>query len=425
MTDQITNNVQQQASQQGAEVIATSALCAAKDAVNVRELGESQHPDVCAREFQLDPIKISDQRLTVEPLVAAHINLAKFPWAPARIGFFDSHRLLLVEDAEPFRALIVLIAKSWKEQPAGTLPDDNRKLAALAGFGRDVGAWDKVREEVLADWVLASDGRWHHAEVATWVLQAWESKQKAEAFSEQQRLRAQAGAAKRRMNPSVVETAYPENQSNDPGEIQGIGRGSAGAQPKREKENKKNKDKNKKKEIKREGGKDDLEVHPSIANTALSSTLNSKGGQEVTLEGNGVDHVEEVFRYWKSRTNRPSSPLTSDRRKIIEDRLGEGISVEIMCRAIDGASIDDFYQGRTSKQLSRIDMPDVIFKSYDRVERLASLDPRKKPLNARHGFSDAAQATAHAFMRALETSHSQDAPALQKTISKSNQRENE
>ena len=79
-----------------------------------------------------------DQAGTVEPLVPQYVDVATFPWAPVKLGFFDSHPLALLPSAEAFRALILLIAKAWKQVPALTLPSDDRALAAMAGFGRDL-----------------------------------------------------------------------------------------------------------------------------------------------------------------------------------------------------------------------------------------------------------------------------------------------
>lgn len=59
-------------------------------------------------------------------------------------------------------ALALWVECIGSQDPAGTLPDDDRDLAALARFGRDVEAWLAVREGALHGWarvmVLDDDG---------------------------------------------------------------------------------------------------------------------------------------------------------------------------------------------------------------------------------------------------------------------------
>jgi hypothetical protein len=55
--------------------------------------------------------------------------------------------------------------------PAGSLPDDDAKLAWLVRLGRDVKTWKKFREKgALRGWVLHADGRLYHQVVTEKVL---------------------------------------------------------------------------------------------------------------------------------------------------------------------------------------------------------------------------------------------------------------
>lgn len=67
-------------------------------------------------------------------------------------------------------ARAVMLPLHWhafkKEVPAGSLPDDDVLLTDAVGFGMDVKRWRKVRPQVLADWILCSDGRFYHPELA-------------------------------------------------------------------------------------------------------------------------------------------------------------------------------------------------------------------------------------------------------------------
>ncbi|PYD47148.1 DUF1376 domain-containing protein [Novacetimonas pomaceti] len=64
-------------------------------------------------------------------------------------------------DAE-FRAAVRLWWSAWNQVPAGSLPADDRALATLADFGRDLRAWRRVRARALDGFVTCSDGRLYH-----------------------------------------------------------------------------------------------------------------------------------------------------------------------------------------------------------------------------------------------------------------------
>ena len=298
-------------------------------------------------------------------LVPAEVNVASFPWAPVRLEFFAAHPLALHPSGEPFRALVLLIAQAWRQQPAMTLPNDEARLAAMAGFGRDIAGWLQVREPVLSGWFLGDDDRFHHEELAPWALQAWASKQSSDRFAEQQRQRALAGARSR---------------------------GAARAQPKREDEIEiqvQDKDQIDKETI--GSTEDSRRASSALVNVSLVS---DQGASERDGKVGEEKAVELIFEHWKRKTGRPKEVLTPPRRRIVQARLAEGLASEVLCRAIDAASVDDFYLGRTSKQSRRIDTLDVILKDQDRVLRLASAsDSAPNPI-----ISQAAAATARTFM---------------------------
>lgn len=110
------------------------------------------------------------------PFVPASVDLHDFPYLPIDIGrLFGSEFHARSNDAE-WRAGVTLWLKSFHEMPAGSLPDDDVVLARLAEFGRDVAAWQDVRNGALRNWVKCSDGRLYHPTVAVKALEAWISK---------------------------------------------------------------------------------------------------------------------------------------------------------------------------------------------------------------------------------------------------------
>jgi hypothetical protein len=110
------------------------------------------------------------------PLVPPDVDLRDFTYIP-----IYRHRLLmsrfnhLASDAE-WRAGFTLWLASWDQQPAGSLPDDERELCQLAGLGRDIRQWRKVKKWALHNWQLCDDGRLYHPVVAEIVQDAWNKK---------------------------------------------------------------------------------------------------------------------------------------------------------------------------------------------------------------------------------------------------------
>lgn len=51
---------------------------------------------------------------------------------------------------------MILWAESYRQDPAGTLPDDDVELAQLARYGADVAAWQAVKELALYGWCPCS-----------------------------------------------------------------------------------------------------------------------------------------------------------------------------------------------------------------------------------------------------------------------------
>ena len=72
-----------------------------------------------------------------------------------------------------WRAAITLWLKAWHQVPAGSLPDSDVKLCHLAGLGRDLKTWRKIRAEALFGFTLCSDGRLYHATLCEMAQRAF------------------------------------------------------------------------------------------------------------------------------------------------------------------------------------------------------------------------------------------------------------
>jgi hypothetical protein len=110
------------------------------------------------------------------PLVPAYVDLRSFDDMPLDVrALRDSETAHLISDAA-FRAAVLLWGASWHQIPAASLPDDDRQLAYLAGYGRDMRGWKRVKTEALRGFQKCSDGRLYHPFIAKKALKSWDVK---------------------------------------------------------------------------------------------------------------------------------------------------------------------------------------------------------------------------------------------------------
>ena len=111
------------------------------------------------------------------PLVPSNIDLRSFEYMPLDVVRLRDSDFTALTSAEAFRAGILLWCAAWHQVPAGSLPSDDRVLSNLAGYGRVVKEWEKVKEEALHGWILCDDGRYYHPVICEKALESWVSKQ--------------------------------------------------------------------------------------------------------------------------------------------------------------------------------------------------------------------------------------------------------
>lgn len=124
-----------------------------------------------------------------EPLTQIDCDLRNFPFMPLDVVRLRDSDLAALESPEACWAAVLLWCASWHQIPAASLPNDDRVLANLAGFGRVVKEWAKVKEGALRGWTLCSDGRLYHPVISEKALDAMESKYKQEWRTEIARIR--------------------------------------------------------------------------------------------------------------------------------------------------------------------------------------------------------------------------------------------
>lgn len=112
-----------------------------------------------------------------EPLTTPDVDLRNFAFMPLDVVRLRDSDLVAQASDAAFRAAVLLWCAAWHQVPAGSLPDDERALAHLSGFGRDLRSWRSVRDEALRGFEKCSDDRLYHPVIAEKAIEAWSKKQ--------------------------------------------------------------------------------------------------------------------------------------------------------------------------------------------------------------------------------------------------------
>ncbi len=112
----------------------------------------------------------------ISPLTPPDCDLRDFQFMPLDVVRLRDSDIAVMVSGEEFRSAVMLWCASWHQVPAGSLPNDDRSLASLAGYGRAVGEWLKVKDGALRGWIECSDGRLYHAVVCEKARESWDSK---------------------------------------------------------------------------------------------------------------------------------------------------------------------------------------------------------------------------------------------------------
>lgn len=123
------------------------------------------------------------------PLVPAEVDLRDFYEFPLQFERLFASDTWIVCSPEEKIAALRLWCKSWHQEPAGSLPMNDRLLANLAGYGEAVSAWLKVKEHAMIGWTACSDGRFYHPVVGEIAVDKWAKKKRRRVDNERDRER--------------------------------------------------------------------------------------------------------------------------------------------------------------------------------------------------------------------------------------------
>lgn len=151
-------------------------------------------------------------------------RLSNHDWVPLYVNRLLTSDFIAYAVAEDRRAdigtALILWAESFKQDPAGTLPDDDVQLAQIARFGRDIEGWRAVRSGALHGWAQvhipdAEDGdpvRLGHSVIAGIVSDMHKRKAGRDQARENNRL----SQLRSRVRAKLVALKYPKHiTSND------------------------------------------------------------------------------------------------------------------------------------------------------------------------------------------------------------------
>lgn len=105
----------------------------------------------------------------IEPLVPADVDLKGFPGFMLDAEALLASELVALATPEEIAAALMLWCRAWQQVPHGSLPNDERVLAAFSKAKN----WKKVRDMALRGFVLCSDGRLYHKTLCIKVMDAW------------------------------------------------------------------------------------------------------------------------------------------------------------------------------------------------------------------------------------------------------------
>ena len=102
------------------------------------------------------------------PLTPEDADQREAKWMPFHGGLLFKSEAWMRASPGVRGVMVRMLWEAWANRPAASLPGDRATLMELAGIA-DAGVWDRVSGQVLAGFVLCSDGRWHHAGLARLV----------------------------------------------------------------------------------------------------------------------------------------------------------------------------------------------------------------------------------------------------------------
>lgn len=137
------------------------------------------------------------------PLVPADIDITGLDGFMLNVQQLFASELWALSTGDEFKAALGLWGRAWQQKPPGSLPADEKILAAFSGAPSK---WKRNRAIAMRGFVLCSDGRFYHRVLCEDVLRAAEKREKFKA-------RTKAASDARRLG--ALAEGPPESHRND------------------------------------------------------------------------------------------------------------------------------------------------------------------------------------------------------------------
>jgi len=111
-----------------------------------------------------------------ESLLPDTVDLRSLCWMKLDMCRIHGSDFVHLADNEEFGAALKLWMASMRQVPAGSLPNNDRIIASLAGYANAPRRWTKVRDMALYGWIPCNDGRLYHPVISEMVLEVQGSK---------------------------------------------------------------------------------------------------------------------------------------------------------------------------------------------------------------------------------------------------------
>jgi hypothetical protein len=160
-----------------------------------------------------------------EPLTPAEIDLTGFPSFGLNVERLLASELVALCSPQEGWAALMLWSRAWQQKPPGSLPNDERVLAA---FSR-AKSWKQVRVMALRGFVLCSDGRLYHPMLAAEAMRCWESRLKHQELQAKNAEKLRLWREKQKSkNPQQTGDVTGYEDGTETGSVTGYGPGKRG-----------------------------------------------------------------------------------------------------------------------------------------------------------------------------------------------------
>lgn len=150
-----------------------------------------------------------------EPLTPADSDLRGFTYMPLDVMRVRDSALMTL-DGDAVKCNLMAWCVAWNQIPAASLPNDEKQLSFLLGFGKNLKKFRKIFElGGLHGFVLCGDGRLYHKVVAEKAREKWE---KRSAYIQKMDGARAAKKTKNQGNPPY----FPEAGAFEGGELNAI-----------------------------------------------------------------------------------------------------------------------------------------------------------------------------------------------------------